>query len=397
MPMIKSARHPLIALIAILALSAFQPFSPSAFSRDALAFERAEHLRLGVNLSHWFSSEKDYAIQKLRSRVTIDDLRLIRGLGFDHVRLPIDAKPLYAWLNKEADGIAFMGEVDKAVKRANELGLAVIVDVHPSDEFNKQLEKGGERGEPLKKFAALWEALATHFAQTDPKLVFFEILNEPHMTDQNFNWNMHKLLAGKIRAAAPEHTIIACPGSRKADISGLLDISKLLPFPNVIYTFHNYKPDAFTHQGAGWQTWASYNKEFNHVPYPSTPENVVKSMDQVTSAKGKAIIKKYGEERWDADRIDREVFAKAEKWCESHGVPAYVGEFGVLGGKVDPAMRAQCIHDMRVAIQKRHLYGALWDYQTSFGLVTKSKGGKAVADPAIVNALGLTMPKPAGE
>jgi len=387
----------LVLTFALLALSALRPFNLSALSApaspDALAFERAAHLRNGVNLSHWFAQEKSYSVQRLRNAVTIDDLRLIRKIGMDHVRLPVDGPPLYAWQNKEADGLAYMGELDRAVKEANELGLAVIIDIHPDHEFRAALGKGGMTGDALKKFAALWEALATHFAQTDPKLVFFEILNEPNQSNQDFNWNMHKLIAGKIRAAAPEHSIIACCGSRQAAINGLLDIKQLLPLPNIIYTFHNYKPDAFSHQGAGWISWAPY-KEFRHVPYPSTPENVAKAIAQVSTEKSKNIIRKYGEERWDGARIDRDVFTPARKWSEAHGVPVYVGEYGVLGnpGCVDPAMSAQCIHDMRAAIDKNNLYGALWDYQTPFGIVKKAKGAKATLDPAIVKALGLAMP-----
>jgi hypothetical protein len=332
----------------------------------------------------------------LRNRITSHDLRLIRSLGIDHVRLPVDAPPLYAWQHKDADGLAYMVELERVVKEANQLGLAVIIDIHPNREFRQQLAKGGEQGEPLKKFAALWEALAAHFANTDPKLVFFEILNEPHQPDQGFNWNMHKLLAGKIRAAAPNHTIIACPGGRTADIIGMLAITKLLPFPNIIYTFHNYKPDAFSHQGAGWTDWAAHYKEFRMVPYPSTPENVARHIEQVASPRGKAMLKKYGEERWDGKVIEREVFAKAAAWSKRHGVPVHVGEFGVLGnpGRVDPAMRAQCIHDMRVAAEKHNVCWSHWDYQMGFGLVKKDQfGGKPVADPAIVNALGLTMPE----
>jgi len=390
----------LLALLTLLAPAfataqntgtAATPPAKNTLARDTLAFERAEHLRNGVNLSHWFAQEKSYSVQRLRNAVTSDDLRLIKKLGLDHIRLPVDAPQLYKWQNKDADGIAYMGELERVVAETSQLGLAVIIDIHSGNEFNNKLQQGGLDGEPVKKFLALWGALAAHFAQTDPKLVFFEILNEPHIADQTLNWNLHKLAAGKIRAAAPDHTIIACPGSRKADISGLLDIKQLLPFPNIIYTFHNYKPDAFSHQGAGWVTWAPY-KEFRYVPYPSTPENVAKALSQVTTDKAKKIIKQYGDERWDGARIDSEVFTPARKWSESHGVPAYVGEYGVLAGKVDPAMRAQCIRDMRAAINKNNLYGALWDYQTNFGLVKKTKGGKAVPDPAIVEALGLALP-----
>ena len=31
----------------------------------------------------------------------------------------------------------------------------------------------------MQRFAALWQALAKHYAGTDPEMVFFEIMNEP--------------------------------------------------------------------------------------------------------------------------------------------------------------------------------------------------------------------------
>jgi len=394
----RPALLPLFALLALPALfapvaaQAQKTDSPPPQKKDALAFGRAEHLRLGVNLNRWFAAEKNNPDQRRRNNITGDDLRFIRDLGFDHVRLPVDPLRLYAWQRKDAAGTAYIGEIDWIAKEANRLGLAFILDAHPSDEFNKKLPQGGASGESLKNFAALWEALAAHFAHTDPRLVFFEILNEPHQPDQDFNWNMHKLIAGKIRAAAPNHTIIASPGSRKADISGLLDIGKLLPFSNIIYTFHNYRPEVFTHQGANWTTWMPF-MEFHYLPYPSTPQNVVKAVDQAGTAKAKALVKQYGEERWDGRRIEREVFAPGEEWSERNGVPVYVGEFGVLNVCVDPAMRAQCIRDMRVAMQKHKLGGAMWAYQSDFGLVKKdARSGKPVADPAIVKALGLAMP-----
>ena len=47
---------------------------------------------------------------------------------------------------------------------------------------------------------------------------------------------------------------------------------------------------------------------------------------------------------------------------------------------------------MRVALEKNKIGWAMWDYQENFGLVTKTNGGPAVPDPAIVEALGLKMP-----
>ena len=62
-----------------------------------LAFQRVEHLRHGINTSDWFAQSNDYSVQRLRTFTTADDIRLIRQLGFDHIRLSIDAEPLLAW------------------------------------------------------------------------------------------------------------------------------------------------------------------------------------------------------------------------------------------------------------------------------------------------------------
>jgi hypothetical protein len=37
-------------------------------------------------------------------------------------------------------------------------------------------------------------------------------------------------------------------------------------------------------------------------------------------------------------------------------------------------MRAQWLHDMRVAFEKNHIGWAMWDYQTNFVVVTKTNG-----------------------
>lgn len=76
------------------------------------------------------------------------------------------------------------------------------------------------------------------------------------------------------------------------------------------------------------------------------------------------------------------------KWSDSHHAPVYCGEFGVLRDYVDPAMRAQWLHDMRTGFEKHKIGWAMWDYQENFGVVIK-KDGKTVPDPEIVKALGL--------
>jgi endoglucanase len=373
------------ALVAILFAFSAHSFA-SAEQPEPLAFQRASHLRRGINTSNWFAQAGDYSVQRLRTFTTADDIRLIHRLGFDHIRLSIDAEPLLAWQRKQPNGIAFMGELDAIVKVANQQDLAVIVDIHPDSRFKQTLLQGGE---PVERFGMLWHALAAHFAPTDPGLVFFEIMNEPEQSDP-YRWQgIQAFVASRIRDAAPNHTIIACG----AHWSGLEDLLQLSPLalPNVIYTFHDYEPFAFTHQGATWTMSAV--QPLRDVPYPSTPENIAKNLEQEPTLAGKFFVQQYGLDRWDANRVDISL-SFAERWSELNHAPVYVGEFGVHRPYADHAMRAQWLHDMRTAMEKHHLGWAMWDYQDNFGAVTK-KDGQTIPDPAVIEALGLKLQPPA--
>jgi len=59
------------------------------------AFARAQHLKRGINVSHWFSQHPgDYSAQHTDTETTSDDIATMARLGFDNVRLSIDAVPL---------------------------------------------------------------------------------------------------------------------------------------------------------------------------------------------------------------------------------------------------------------------------------------------------------------
>src|SRR5215212_6951862 len=55
---------------------------------------RFAHLRRGINLSHWFSQSPSYSKEHLDTHTTARDIALIKSLGFDHVRFPIEPAPL---------------------------------------------------------------------------------------------------------------------------------------------------------------------------------------------------------------------------------------------------------------------------------------------------------------
>jgi endoglucanase len=352
----------------------------SAQRGNSLAFQRAEHLRRGINLSIWYAQTKDFSATRLDNFVTKDDFEIIKNLGFDHVRLSIDPE----WLIAEPQSGALKREpiarIDRTVKELNDFGLAVVLDIQPEDSFKAPLARGDDSA---ARFCDFWSAFAAHFAATDPSLVFFEIMNEPTMEDL-YRWEgLQDRAVARIRAVAPRHTILAT-SSQYSKIDSLLALEPVRD-ENVIYTFHEYDPMWFTHQGANWGTQAWVH--LHGVPYPSTPENIKAVLDQERDERIRLWLQRYGLERWDASRLTAEISTMAD-WAQRRGVPLYCGEFGVFKNYSDPQARAAWITDVRTALEARHIGWAMWEYQDSFGLVTKGPSG-TVVDPAIATALGL--------
>jgi aryl-phospho-beta-D-glucosidase BglC (GH1 family) len=373
----------LAAVLPLLTAAAQNPDSEGA--PTSIAFARAQHLQHGINTSIWFAQapNNDYSVHRLQTFTTADDIVLIAKMGFDHCRISIDAGPLTAWqyAGKEAD---FMTELDRVVKVMLDNHLSVIIDIHPSSEYKAELFQGSTG---VGNFVSLWRALAAHFAPTDPEHIFFEIMNEPEQNDPNRWLGIQATVVDAIRQAAPQNTIIASG----AHWSGLTDLLVLEPLadPNIIYTFHDYEPFPFTHQGATW-TSPEVRPE-RAIPYPSTPEVIAPKLDEEPTLAGQYFLNEYGENRWDAAHVENSIDFAA-KWSTLHHVPVYCGEFGVLREYAPPAARAQWLHDMRTALEKNHIGWAMWDYQTNFGIVTKENGTTA-PDQDIVNALGMHMPQ----
>lgn len=353
----------------------------SVAETGGLAEHRAQHLRHGINTSIWFAqSPGHYSVERLRTFTTTGDLKLIHELGFDHIRLSIDASPLLDWQHGRAEGQVFVEELDRNVDFATSQGLAVIIDLHPESPYKQTLLQGND---PVDAFARLWEELAKHFSNRDPNLIFFEIMNEPEQSDP-YRWQgIENMVALRIRQAAPAFTLIAAG----AHYSGLEDLLQLHPLSisNVIYTFHDYEPFPFTHQGATWTLPAV--EPLRGVPYPSTPKNVADNLAQEPTLSAQFFVEQYGLDRWDAKRVDATI-AFAERWSKQYGVPVYCGEFGAHRPFADAGSRARWIEDTRVSLERHNLGWAMWDYQTNFGMVTK-QDGKTTPDPAIVHALGL--------
>jgi endoglucanase len=349
----------------------------------ATAFARAQHLKRGINASHWFSqSPGDYSAHHTDTEITADDIATMARLGFDNVRLSIDAVPLEQYPHGD-DGLNsdFVGRLDHAVDTILADGMAVTIDLHPEDSYKQQLRMDNGA---VDRLVALWRRLAAHYAGRDPERVFFEILNEPEVNDP-YRWaGIQTRVAAAIREAAPNNTIIAT-GPNYSDIVDLLGLFPL-DDGNVIYNFHFYDPHEFTHQGANWGTsWWRYE---HGIPYPPTEDSMQELLRQIPSRADRFQLENYWLDRWDGDRI-RRLIDEAAGWAHVNHVPLICNEFGVYRAVADPVSRNNWIRDVRTALEADQIGWAMWDFDNGFGVAVRDADRKPVVDPQTVAALGL--------
>jgi endoglucanase len=359
------------------------PTENGTTARGDVLQRRVEHLRRGINISDWFAQAGDpsgYTKEHFETAITAHDLNLIQGMGFDHVRLSADPRPMFH--ARQADRITSeeFAYLDAAVKMILDRGMAVDISVFADAEFKAKLASDDEFVEQLADF---WRALARHYANLDAERVFFEILNEPEGRDRYRWYGVEAKLAAAIREGAPQHTIIAT-GAHWSDDDDLVFLEPLRD-PNVIYAFHFYESHIFTHQGATWSS--NYWHNLKGVPYPSTPENVQAAAAEVPDALHRLAVVRYGLDRWNAGRIDAEI-GQVAAWAEHWGVPVICNEFGVYRKNAEPKDRLAWLTDVRTSLEKHGIGWAMWEYHGGFGVVT-TQGGQAVPDEATLRALGL--------
>jgi endoglucanase len=346
-----------------------QPASP--------AFQRVGHLRHGINAGEWFAQSRDYGPQRLRTFTTLDDIAKMHAMGFDHVRISIDPAIFQcdgSWSQCERVQV-----LDEVIAKALSQDLAVIVDIHPSDDYKRELATSDAA---VGKFTMLWGRVASYYAKNSPEMVFFEVLNEPEVGI--YRWaGIQQRVVEVIRRAAPEHTIIVTCGeySNPDDLARMPEVAD----NDFIVNFHYYNPHIFTHQGASWGEgyWATLRQ----VPFPGTPDLVAAAIAKQTDDFARWKLTQYGLEHWEAEHIAGEIRFAAE-WAKSRHVPLTCNEFGVYRNYSSPEDRLRWLTAVRTALERNNIGWTMWDYQGGFGVVTK-KDGTTSQDDGVLRALGL--------
>ncbi|OKH39715.1 hypothetical protein NIES2119_05515 [[Phormidium ambiguum] IAM M-71] len=407
-------------------------------SSDALTKSRFQNLSRGVNLSNWFIDSNQFD----PNYITEQDLQIIKGLGLEHVRLPIAPSLLFDENNPTILNAEYQLYLDNALNQIQAAGLSAIINLQASNEFKQRLATDDMFVDSVAQF---WRSLATHLSTRNPDQVFLEVVNEPSFNyflrnepavDPVERWNLVQTkLVNAINEGAPNHTVILKGHDWGESIDSLLKLTPYQdettvvtenpvpetasgdnstsvitetasgdnstpvvtetpveiqkPSEKYVYNFHFYEPKRFTHQGATW-----IDDEFSvikNLPYPFNEELCNAAVAEIVQETAKIWAQGYCNQKWDIARLERRI-SLAANWAKKHNVLLTANEFGVYRQVVRPEDRANWLRDVRSLFEKYNIGWAMWEYNSGFGLVRENENGDRIVDRDIATALGLTLP-----
>ena len=314
----------------------------------------------GVNLGGWLSQFSQYDHNHFRTFITRDDIAYIAGLGFDHVRVPVDYNVLEDEDGNPLDtGFRYLHD---CFEWCRESGLNMLIDLH---------ECYGYSFDPLKvdmdrskffydtslqeRFLNLWSRIAQEFKDY-PEQVAFEPLNEVVLWDVADAWNdLIARFIETVRVYCPR-TYIVVGG---VCYNSVLSV-KLLDKPRddrIVYNFHCYEPHIFTHQGAYWMP--QFPGDYR-ISYPQPLEVYRSETERILGETSGTLfldgVRQMGPEYFEI------IFREAIDAAEKNGAALYCGEYGVIDLADNPS-KIRWLMDIHAAFSKFGIGHALWNYK----------------------------------
>lgn len=296
--------------------------SPS-WPDPANIFDANKRLNRTVNLANAYEiwSNGEWSIESEKY------FNLISLAGFTAVRIPIEFSNHALTVAPYTIDTLFTNTVKWIVDTSNHYGLVAIIDMH---NYSSLMDNPTDQSE---RFLALWKQISEQYQNYPNGQVYFELLNEPNGGLDFTHWN--DLLAKAIfiiRQTNPLRPIIV-DGEADWSPAGSLNDLKLPNDPNIIVTFHYYRPAQFTHQGADWIIGS-------HAWLGTTWEGTPLEMATIAS---------------DFDWV--------AGWAKSNQRPIFMGEFGALS-TADQASRVRWITAVRTAAEQHGFSWGYWDFCT---------------------------------
>jgi endoglucanase len=335
------------------------------------------------------------------------ELKEVRRLGFDFVRFAVDPGPFLQWRDSRGDALDRM--LSGKIRQILASDLSVIVDFHPSDMHPDYLGEKIAAGADAPLFQDYLRLLARTAASLDslrsPR-VALELMNEP--PPRAPVWRpMLDAAYRTVRNAAPK-LVLVLDGGEEGNLEGTTTLDGFRDDPNILFSFHYYRPWQFTHQGLAGMA-AEY---LTDVPYPARARPIEQSIAETAAtiagatlaptekldakAKAREALESYRASSFDRAAI-RDDFDKMARWARDHGVSmqrVLLGEFGAMNNEqrglpTRQPERLRWLSDVRTEAEAHGFAWAAWVHSGSIGFSLVKHAGSPEIDPAIVNALGL--------
>ena len=210
-----------------------------------------------------------------------------------------------------------------------------------------------------------------------------------------------------VRKAAPT-LLLVLDGGEEGNLEGTVTLDGYRDDPNILFSFHYYRPWQFTHQGLGGMA-AQY---LTDVPYPARARPMAESIAATAAAiaagklapsellqantKVRRDLESYRASAFDRSHIARD-FDKVARWARDHSVPAHrviLGEFGVMdgaqrAGAARQADRLRWLSDVREEAEAHGFVWAAWVHSGSIGFSLAKRAGSTELDSGVLRALGF--------
>ncbi len=188
---------------------------------------------------------------------TVEEFIIVKDLGFNFVRLPLDYRTYTSAGNWDLFSEDEVAEIDDAVEWGKRYGVHVCISLHRAPGYcvnpaavaaNQNLDLW-TNAKAQEAFVNHWAFFATRYKDVPYSELSFNLVNEPGDMDEGTYVKVMKKAIDKIQSINPDRVIFVDGLNYGRDIVLSLKSEK-----NIIQAIHVYDPTTLTHYQASWVT-----------------------------------------------------------------------------------------------------------------------------------------------
>ena len=208
-----------------------------------------KYLNKGVSFTNWLEENRKF---NGTFKVGKNDIKILSENGFKAIRLPIDLDK-YATNRDEfvkdtsgktalkINSDTLFTVLDSFVEWTKEYKMSLTIDYHEYDNSYNATSASNKRYQVM--MAEVWKAVAAHYAANEREDIFYELLNEPDMSNGKVTaaqWTeTAQGIIDSIRTVDKKHTLLF------GDVEwySITKLAGRTPFTddNIVYVIHSYE------------------------------------------------------------------------------------------------------------------------------------------------------------